>query len=389
MDDPRAVGSELIAMPQTFGAHLLVGGYRIDHKVLSSIQDASRKTGVSFSFLMAQAGRESAFNAQAANRRSSASGLYQFTNGTWLEVMKKHGAAHGYADLAAAIKVTGDGDYEVTDPAQFKRIQDLRRDPGLSAVMAGEYANDNRAILEDRMGRPVNSADLYLAHFLGPQGATHFLKAMEANPHRPAANFVPTAAHVNPRVFNTHGRPADLATVYGRIRGVVENARHYTHLEGVPAWEAMFTENISLRPTFASAQQPQPAPPNAWMQPEMDEIERQPVTAGDSERHLATAGKMARQPARVGEIAQQPDRASGVESWIADVADSIEPAAQAAPAPPPTPAFAARRLAEVATLVPTVAAAQANAAPPAETETQKTAGGFHTLWLSLFGRGEV
>ncbi len=353
-------------MPQTFGAHLLVGGYRIDHKVLSSIQDASRKTGVSFSFLMAQAGRESAFNAQAANRRSSASGLYQFTNGTWLEVIKKHGADHGYADLAAAIKVNADGDHEVSDPAVFKRIQDLRRDPGLAAVMAGEYANDNRAVLEVRMGRKVNSADLYLAHFLGPQGATHFLKAMETNPNRPAANFVPTAAQVNPRVFNIHGRPADLSTVYGRIRSIVENARHYTHLEGVPAWEAMFTENISLRTQFSMAQrsQPQLQPPSAgegWMGAWTDDIERQPAPQGE------------------------------VEAWVAEASDAIEPAAQATPAPPATAAFAARRLAEVATLVPAASAAEANAAlaNTPDNDARKAAGGFHSLWLSLFKRDEV
>lgn len=336
-------------MSQTFGAHLLVGGYRIDHQVLSSIQDASRKTGVSFSFLMAQAGRESAFNAQAANRRSSASGLYQFTNGTWLELIKKHGTKYGHADLAAMIKVNADGDYEVSDPAQFQRIEDLRRDPGLAAIMAGEYANDNRAVLEARLGRKVNGTDLYLAHFLGPQGAAHFISAMEKNPHRPAANFVPVAAQVNPRVFYQHGRAAELGTVYSRIRATVENARHYTHLEKVPAWEAMFTENVSIRPTFAVAQK-QSAVPESWMG--ADDIERQPVAGGD------------------------------VESWVADGSDDIE---GVGPASSSATASAVRRLAQVATLVP-----EAKSAPSAETAgVAKAPASFHGLWLSLFGRGEV
>jgi hypothetical protein len=341
-------------MAQTVPAHLLVGGYRIDHKVLASIQDASRKTGVSFAFLMAQAGRESAFHPDAGNTRSSASGLYQFTNGTWLELMKKHGAEHGYGDMSRAIKVSGDGDYEVADPALNRRILELRRNPGLASVMAGEYANDNRSILEDKLGRKTTPADLYLAHFLGPQGAVHFLRAMETNPHRPAAEFVPTAAHVNPRVFYNHGRAADLATVYGRIRGIVDNARHYTHLEGVPAWEAMFTENVSLKSQYARP----PKEPEPWMREWTDSIE-------------------------------QESRPARVETWVADAADSMEPVAQASPAPPASPAFAARRLAEVATLVPQANAAELQPGPDPEATAKKDTVSFHTLWMSLFGRGEV
>lgn len=341
-------------MAQTVPAHLLVGGYRIDHKVLSSIQDASRKTGVSFAFLMAQAGRESAFHPDAGNKRSSASGLYQFTNGTWLELMKKHGAEHGYADYARAIKATPDGEFEVADPAVGKRILELRRNPGLAAVMAGEYANDNRAVLEDKLGRKATPADLYLAHFLGPKGAIHFLKAMTTNPHRPAADFVPTAAHVNPRVFYHHGRAADLATVYGRIRGIVDNARHYTHLEGVPAWEAMFTENVSLKSQYA----PPPKEPAPWMREWTDSIETE-------------------------------SRPTRVETWVADASDGIEPTTQAAPAPPASPAFAARRLAEVATLVPQAHAAETQPAPVDDAPAKKAELGFHALWMSLFRRGDV
>lgn len=353
-------------MSQTFGAFLRVGGHRIDHKVLSSIQDASRKTGVSFSFLMAQAGRESAFNAQAANRRSSASGLYQFTSGTWMQLMKQHGATHGHGDLAAKVKLHSDGDYDVTDPALRQRILDMRRDPGLAAVMAGEYANDNRVVLEERLGRKINPADLYLAHFLGPQGATRFLKAMESTPRQPAANFVPTAAEVNPRVFTHNGRPADLATVYGRIRGMLETQRHYTHLEGVPAWEAMWTENISRRPQFASASEQQQKPVETWMQEWSDAIERAPKPA--------------------------------VETWVEQAADGIEHVSTAlassggtAPATPPASAAkAARRLAEVATLVqPANAGELQTVETPPDGEVKKAAGSFHTLWLSLFGRREI
>lgn len=336
-------------MPQTIGAHLFVGGYRINDKVLASIQEASRKTGVSFSFLMAQAGRESAFNAHAANRRSSAAGLYQFTSGTWMQVMKHHGAEHGHAELARKITVDAAGDYDVADPAMRQRILDMRRDPGLAAVMAGEYANDNRAVLEERLGRPVNSADLYLAHFLGPQGATRFLKAMEANPHQAAAKFVPTAAQVNPRVFTYKGHPADLATVYSRIRSSLDTQRHYTHLEGVPAWEAMWTENISFRPEYATVESRRAVGLDPWIEKSVDGIER-------------------------------PE--APVETWVAAAADDIEGVA------PTAAAHAARRLSEVANLVHATETAEPSGAPESTdaAATEKPGSGFHSLWLSLTGR---
>lgn len=338
-------------MPQTIGPHLFVGGYRINDKVLASIQEASRKTGVSFAFLMAQAGRESAFNAQAGNRRSSAAGLYQFTAGTWMQVMKDHGAEHGHADLASRIKVDTAGDYDVADAKLRERILDMRRDPGLAAVMAGEYAKDNRAVLEQRLGRPVNSADLYLAHFLGPQGATRFLKALDATPNQAAAKFVPVAAQVNPRVFYHKGRPADLATVYTRIRISLDSQRHYTHLEGVPAWEAMWTENISFRPQYATTESRREVGPEPWIEQSMDKIERP---------------------------------AAAVETWVASAADGIEAAAT-----PTTAAQAARRLAEVANLVHTVAEQPAAAAESEAGKAAKPGNGFHTLWLSLTGRREI
>ena len=64
-------------------------------RVQSAIALASSKTGVDFDYLLGQAKIESGLNANARAGTSSASGLYQFVEQSWLAVVKKHGSEHG------------------------------------------------------------------------------------------------------------------------------------------------------------------------------------------------------------------------------------------------------------------------------------------------------
>src|SRR5690606_4013603 len=100
---------------------------------------------------------------------SSASGLYQFIESTWLRMVHDHGDKYGMGDAARSITVTESGP-RVTDPEIRARILALRDDPRLSAAMAAEYARGNHAQLAQSLGREVGATDLYLAHFLGPAG---------------------------------------------------------------------------------------------------------------------------------------------------------------------------------------------------------------------------
>ena len=152
-------------------------GYNIRADVLSGIQQASASTGVDFAYLMAQAAKESGFNPDAKSKASSAAGLYQFVEQTWLSVVRKHGAEYGLGEVASKIKVGEDGKLRVADQALRKEILDLRRDPVIAAAMAAEHAADNEKRLEAKLGREAEAVDLYLAHFLGLTGATNFLRA--------------------------------------------------------------------------------------------------------------------------------------------------------------------------------------------------------------------
>jgi hypothetical protein len=202
------------------GASTASGG-----RVQNAIASASASTGVDFQYLYKQAGIESGYNANAQASTSSASGLYQFTNQTWLGVLKAHGAEHGLSWAANAITRDANGHYSVSDDTTKQEILALRQSPETSAAMAGEYASDNKDILQAKLGRETNSTDLYMAHFLGPAGATRFLKAKDADPDQAAASVMPAAARANKWVFyDKAGNPRSLADVYARFAARFDQA---------------------------------------------------------------------------------------------------------------------------------------------------------------------
>src|SRR4051794_37466580 len=194
------------------------GGSTIQPDVLASIQQASANTGVDFSYLMAQAARESSFDPGAKASTSSATGLYQFVEQTWLGTFKEHAAEYGQSDLAAAITKRSDGRYTVADPAARKQILDLRKDPALNAAMAAELASDNKAKMEAALGHPVTATDLHLAHFLGLNGALRFVRKLDSDPSATGAAMFPRAAAANASVFyDESGNARTVAEIYNRM----------------------------------------------------------------------------------------------------------------------------------------------------------------------------
>lgn len=196
-----------------------IGGYQVPDRVLSAVREASAATGMDFSYMMAKAARESGFDADIRASTSSATGLYQFIDQTWLGMVKAHGAEHGLGRYADRIVERTGGGYTVHDSALRQEILDLRTDPRLNALMAGEYANDNQAHLERSVGGDIGPTELYLAHFLGAGGASDFLNEMRRNPGRAAADLFPAAAEANRAVFydRASGRPRTLEEVYANF----------------------------------------------------------------------------------------------------------------------------------------------------------------------------
>ena len=96
--------------------------------VAAAIRRASNATGVDADFLIKTARRESAMNPGARARTSSAAGLFQFIEQTWLGTVKTHGAKHGYGQYADLIQRGADGRWRVDGSAR-NVVLDLRFDP--------------------------------------------------------------------------------------------------------------------------------------------------------------------------------------------------------------------------------------------------------------------
>ena len=186
--------------------------------IQSAIAVASNRTGVDFSYLLGQAQVESGMRADARASTSSATGLFQFLDQSWLAVVKQHGGEHGMGWASDAITQTASGRYVVNDPTLRRQILDMRKDPTASSLMAAEHASDNKEALERSLGRPATGTDLYMAHFLGLGGARSFLTRMEANPNQSGAALFPAAARANRNIFyNSNGQPRTLSEIYGRF----------------------------------------------------------------------------------------------------------------------------------------------------------------------------
>jgi Transglycosylase SLT domain len=195
-----------------------------DSVVARPIRQASDASHCDFGLLMAEAAQESGFHADAKASTGSAAGLYQFVASTWLDMMHRFGTKYGEGVLARQITVDDAGRPHVADAAVRRQILALRDDPKLSAALAGEYANLNRTEVARALGHAPNRTDLYMAHFLGPAGATTFLKALETKGTTPAAKLLPEAAANNRSVFydGDTGRARSVAEIYRALGGHIE-----------------------------------------------------------------------------------------------------------------------------------------------------------------------
>jgi hypothetical protein len=102
---------------------------------------------------------ESDGDPNAKNKRSSATGLGQFLNETWLYMISAH-----RPDLAK-----GRSQAEVLE---------LRRDAKIAREITARFTERNAELLGKR-GLPVTPGTLYLAHFAGGAGAVAILSAAE------------------------------------------------------------------------------------------------------------------------------------------------------------------------------------------------------------------
>jgi hypothetical protein len=202
--------------------------------VVDAIRQGAKASGVEFEYLLNTAQRESSLDPTAKARTSSATGLFQFIEQTWLGMVKTDGARLGLSEEARQIAQRSDGSFAVADPAARREILALREDPAIASSVAGALTQRNRDMLANELGREPRPADLYIAHFLGAGGAVQLIRQAGASPQASAADIFPEAAKANRSIFyDRAGAPRGAGEVYGLL-----SSYHSSIAQSVSAGEA-------------------------------------------------------------------------------------------------------------------------------------------------------
>src|ERR1017187_9559546 len=196
-------------------------------RVAGAIKQAANTTGTSFEYLLATAKMESDFNPTAGASTSSAHGLYQFIDQTWLGTVKEAGTQLGYGKYADAISKSASGAYSVSDPAARTAVMKLRDDPAAASSMAAVLTQSNSFKLTGKIGRRPTDGELYMAHFMGVGGAAKLISNAEDNPQASGARLFPNAAAANrPIFFDRAGRARSVSEVYSVLSSRYASAAH-------------------------------------------------------------------------------------------------------------------------------------------------------------------
>lgn len=233
-------------------------------QISTIIRRAARNTDQDFNFLLTQARVESGLNPSAVARTSSATGLYQFTNGTWIDLVRRHGDQVGLENAAQALR-NGEATPEVKASLLAKRT-----DPALSAELAARFAIDNAQALARSGHGKIGSTELYLAHFLGPKGADVFLTGLKTKPDAPAAAALPQAAQANANIFFNKGQPRSFAEIFGQFQRKFEPAAGAATVAAAAQPAALSPAPVRVAPSGAL----KPAAPVAPAKPQVQDLKQ-------------------------------------------------------------------------------------------------------------------
>lgn len=235
-----------VAQPERSDEMLRFDGVRVPRSLVETILRAAEVTGVDATYMMALADKESSFVADSKAPTSSAQGLFQFIEKTWFEVVRDYGPKHGL-DEAASVIETVNGQLTVADEGKRSYVLGLRRDPYLSALMAGEMLKRDRTRIERRIGRELERSELYLLHFFGADSAGRLLELVSGKPKQSAPRIFPQAAKANRTLFfaqeKRKTRHLTVSEVYQRIDRMIDV--RLGRYEGVTSYVPI--ETASLR----------------------------------------------------------------------------------------------------------------------------------------------
>lgn len=139
----------------------------------------ARNTGVPEVYSRALFQQEGGGNPDARNARSTATGVTQFIEGTWLQVLHDYGEQYGLPrEMIDQIERNPRGGWRVRSADAREHLLALRFNPRWNALMSGHYANQEVEDMARRAGRPVSVQEAYLAHFMNGNTAGAWVRAL-------------------------------------------------------------------------------------------------------------------------------------------------------------------------------------------------------------------
>jgi len=187
--------------------------------------DAAQKADIDPGILAKITNFESGFNSEAMPKRkdgsviSSAHGYGQFLDGTWKDMLNKHGSKYGVKNAGKLSDAEAEG---------------LRSDKALQANMLAEFTKEN--IEKGRkLGGSNDDANVYALHNLGPAGGQEFLKALKNNPNAPVSSVKGM----------TKGIISGNKSLYGDGTGTVQEA--YDKMGAAMSKGDMFAQDIETK----------------------------------------------------------------------------------------------------------------------------------------------
>jgi Transglycosylase SLT domain len=302
-------------------------------RIAGAIKQAASTSGASFEYLLTTAKMESDFNPTAGASTSSAHGLFQFIDQTWLGTVKEAGAQHGYGDYADAISKSSSGNYSVSDPTARRAILKLRDDPAAASSMAAVLTQSNSFKLTGMIGRRPTDSELYMAHFMGVGGAGKLISNAEDNPQASGARLFPNAAAANRSIFyeRSTGRARSVSEVYSVL------TQRYASAAASPATRHAMASVGDIKPSVAvaSAASTAPAIDNAAYLSTFPGVRTAaPVTVASASTNAAPTDPIFRSLFQVG-VRDQPVSPAVRELWgNSSSLTSVAPATSVASAAP-------------------------------------------------------
>ncbi|TAL28725.1 MAG: hypothetical protein EPN97_14090 [Alphaproteobacteria bacterium] len=179
-----------------------------------SVRMASDLHDGDFAYMMKLANAESSYVHDVRATTSSATGLFQFIEGTWSYMVLNYGDKHGLGDFKSQVEMYKDDlgreQARISNPLIRGALLDLRANPQLSALFGADFQAENKAKEACYVEGALKRTDLYLAHFLGASDAVWFLTEMQKNPGQSAVATFPEAAAYNVNVFYARQKGAAL-----------------------------------------------------------------------------------------------------------------------------------------------------------------------------------